>query len=454
MIDVSETFLLCSRKEFYKSNFQTAMYILRSTAFFIVGLLLLALNAPSKKNRKDFLTNYSSVVQHDSIPSQKEDEKCVIRISSVGDIMAHQTQLTAQKQPDGTYSFDNNFQYMKALFSAADVMIGNLETTFAGEEIGYSAYPRFNTPDALAVAIRNAGINLVATANNHSFDNGGEAMLRTLDILHTQGLETIGTQKTMEEKNYVIREVKGVKIGFASYTYESGKNEEGLKTINGLPVSKKYDPLINSFDPYAPEIDILKMQGIAHKMRADSADFIVFVVHWGKEYMSIPSDNQRFVAKALNAAGVDVIFGSHPHVVQPIDFIVNDSTQHMTFVAYSMGNFISNQRFESMQNYKTEDGLYVGVEIIKENNDKPKIQQVYYEPTWVNRYKKQGKYYYEVLPARLALKDKDGYNVFEEAIEKRLTLSSKRTIELIEKPLNASSEEYFERYLLSHTSKE
>lgn len=107
-----------------------------------------------------------------------------------------------------------------------------------------------------------------------------------------------------------------------------------------------------------------------------------------------------------------------------------------------------------MQNYKTEDGLYVGVEIIKENNDKPKIQQVYYEPTWVNRYKKQGKYYYEVLPARLALKDKDGYNVFEEAIEKRLTLSSKRTIELIEKPLNASSEEYFERYLLSHTSKE
>jgi poly-gamma-glutamate synthesis protein (capsule biosynthesis protein) len=427
------------------------MHILRSSSFLIVGALLFVLNSPFNKDGKDYLINSSAVSQQDSIPSQ-EDEKVVIRISSVGDIMAHQTQLTAQKQADGTYSFDNNFQYMKELFGSADVMIGNLETTFAGEKKGYSAYPRFNTPDALASAIKNAGINLVATANNHTYDNGGEAMLRTLDVLHAQGLETMGTQKTIEEKNYVIREVKGVKIGFASYTYESGKNAEGLKTINGLPVPKKYDPLLNSFDPYEPAADLLKMQGVADKMRADSAEFIVFVVHWGKEYMSTPSDNQLLVAKALNAAGVDVIFGSHPHVVQPIDFIVNDSTQHMTFVAYSMGNFISNQRFESMQNYSTEDGLYVGVEIIKENNAKPTIQQVYYEPTWVNRYKKQDKYYYEVVPARLALENKDAYNIFEEAIEKRVASSSKRTIELIEKPINATSEEYFARYLLSHNS--
>jgi len=132
-------------------------------------------------------------------------------------------------------------------------------------------------------AIKNSGINLVATANNHTYDNGGEAMIRTLDVLHVQGLETIGTQKTVEEKNYVIREVKGVKIGFASYTYESGKNPEGLKTINGITVGKAFEPLLNSFDPYDSAEDLIKMKEVAAKMKADSAEFIVFVVHWGIE---------------------------------------------------------------------------------------------------------------------------------------------------------------------------
>lgn len=427
------------------------MHILRGSSFLFVGALLFVLNSPFNKGGKGFVISDVAVFHEDSIPSP-EDTIVVIRISSVGDIMAHQTQLTAQKQADGTYNFDNNFQYMKALFGSADVMIGNLETTFAGEKKGYSAYPRFNTPDALAAAIKNSGINLVATANNHTYDNGGEAMLRTLDVLHAHGLETMGTQKTVEEKNYIIREVKGVKIGFASYTYESGKSDHGLKTINGLPVSKEYEPLLNSFDPYEPEADLLKMKAVAEQMRADSAEFIVFVVHWGLEYMSTPSDNQLLVARALNEAGVDVIFGSHPHVVQPIEFIVNDSTQHMTFIAYSMGNFISNQRFESMQNYSTEDGLFVGVEIEKEGSNKPVIKQVYYEPTWVNRYKKEGTYYFEVVPARLAVDNKDAYNIFEEGMEKRVASSSKRTIELIEKPLSLASEAYFTRYLKSHKS--
>lgn len=425
------------------------MHYLRGSSYLFVGALLFLLGSPFSKNDVGFISEGLSVVQHDSIPPA-EDQKVVIRISSVGDIMAHQTQLTAQKQADGAYSFDNNFQYMKELFASSDVMIGNLETTFAGEKKGYSAYPRFNTPDALASALKNSGINLVATANNHTYDNGGEAMLRTLDILHGQELETFGTQKTVEEKNYIIRDVKGVKIGFASYTYESGKNPEGLKTINGITVGKAFEPLLNSFDPYDSAEDLVKMKEVAAKMKADGAEFIVFVVHWGLEYKQKPSDNQVLVAKALNEAGVDVILGSHPHVVQPIDFIVNDSSQHMTFVAYSMGNFISNQRYESMQNYNTEDGLYIGVEIEKEGKGKPVLKQVYYEPTWVNRYKKGDKYYFEVVPARIAIENKDAYNIFEEAIEKRVKASSARTIELIENPLSANSEVYFTRYLQSH----
>ena len=425
------------------------MHYLRSTSFVAIGLLFFLVG---KSNFNDLVVPAGTAVSQvrvDTIPNE-EEEAVIIRISAVGDIMAHQTQLTAQKQKDGTYNFENNFQYMQTLFGSSDIMIGNLETTFAGEKKGYSAYPQFNTPDALADAIKISGINLVATANNHTYDNGGEAMLRTLDVLHQKGLETIGTQKTIEEKNYVIREVKGVKIGLASYTYESGKNEQGLKTINGLAVSKAYEPLLNSFDPYEPEADLMKMQEVARKMRADSAEIVVFVVHWGKEYKQVPSDNQVLVANALNEAGVDVIFGSHPHVVQPIDFIVNDFTQHMTFVAYSMGNFISNQRYESMKDYNTEDGLFVGVEIEKEVNGKATLKQVYYEPTWVNRYKKEGRYYFEVVPARLALENKGAYNIFDEVITKRVESSNARTVQLIEQPLTEKTSTYFERYLKSH----
>jgi poly-gamma-glutamate synthesis protein (capsule biosynthesis protein) len=430
-------------------NLLKFMHYLRGYSFVFIGVLFFLLGSPFFKNDLVLISNSSSVVQSDTIPFSKTP-KIVIRISSVGDIMVHQTQLTAQKKSDGTYGFDNNFQFMKGLFESSDVMIGNLETNFAGEKKGYTAYPQFNSPDALASAIKNSGINLVATANNHTYDNGGEAMLRTLDILREQGLETFGTQKTTEEKNYVIRDVKGVKIGFASYTYESGKNPEGLKAINGLTVGKAYEPLLNSFDPYDVEEDLAEMQNVVAKMKADSAEFIVFVMHWGVEYKPQPSNNQMLVAKALNEAGVDVIFGSHPHVVQPIDFIVNDSTQHMTFVAYSMGNFISNQRYESMQNYSTEDGLYVGVEIEKDGNSKPVLKQVFYEPTWVNRYKKGDKYYFEVVPARIAKENKDVYNIFEDAIEERVKASCERTMQMVENPLFENSEIFFSRYLKSH----
>ena len=427
------------------------MHHLRSFSIVFVGLILLVISQTSIQQDLPISRELVDSFGTDTLTNASSDT-IRIRISSVGDIMAHQTQLTAQKQEDGTYNFENNFQYMQALFGSVDIMIGNLETTFAGEEKGYSAYPQFNTPDALAAAIKKSGINLVATANNHTYDNGGEAMLRTLDVLHENKLESIGTQKSIDEKNYVIREVKGVKIGLASYTYESGKNEQGLKTINGLAVSKAHEPLLNSFDPYEPTADLKKMQEVVRKMKSDSAEFVVFVVHWGKEYMQEPSKSQLEVAHALNTAGVDVIFGSHPHVVQPIDFLVNDSTDHVTFVAYSMGNFISNQRYESVKNYNTEDGLFVGVEFIKLGNQSPQLHKVFYEPTWVNRYKKSEKYIFEVVPARLACKSLDAYNIFNAATESRVSASNRRTINLVELPLSSDSEKYFARYLISHKS--
>lgn len=370
-------------------------------------------------------------------------------ISSVGDIMAHQTQLTAQKKEDGTYSFINNFIPMAPLLSFADISIGNLETTFAGEKKGYSAYPRFNTPDALADAIKFSGINLVVTTNNHAYDYGGAALLRTLEVLESAGLEYVGTRSSTDQKNYVIRNVKGIRVGITGYTYESGK-KDSLKTINGLVVSKEFEHLINTFDPYKPEPDIKEMKNVIAAMREDSAEFIVFVMHWGDEYKKFPNTNQKHMAQELNTLGVDLIFGSHPHVVQPIEFIENDSTGQLTFVAYSMGNFISNQRFESMENYATEDGLFIGAEIIKAPGESARIHKVFYEPTWVNRYKSGSQYAFEVIPTNVYLAEKDSFNLTAEQWT-RIEKSNQRTATLIETPLKDAHTKYFEKYLTPFT---
>lgn len=399
------------------------------------------------------LSNASPIQQSFESPVDTlvEDETFFFTISSVGDIMTHQTQLNAQKKGDGSYDFKDNYQYMRPIFESFDLMIANVETTFAGAKKGYSAYPRFNTPDALAEAVKYSGIDVVSTTNNHLFDNGTDAMFRTLDVLREQGLITLGTHKDTTEKNYEIVDIKGVKVGLAAYTYESGK-VDGLKTINGLVVPKSKGNMINSFDPYESTDDLPKLKATVDAMKTDSAEFIVFVLHWGVEYKSLPNENQLLITQHLNSCGVDVIFGSHPHVVQPIDFIENDSTGQLTYVAYSMGNFISNQRYETMSNYSTEDGLMTGIVVKKESNAKPVLEAVFYEPTWVHRYKTNGRYNYAVLPANKTLKAPKSFNIKDDATLNRVLKSSERTNNLIRTPMHESSNSLFERYLIDFDS--
>lgn len=430
-----------NKRIFNMSNRNATSLMLKKIAFFLTSIFIL--HACTSTNASPIQRSYE-VSPNDTIT---EDSTIFFTISSVGDIMAHQTQLNAQKQADGSYDFKDNYQYMKPLFESFDLMIANVETTFAGAKKGYSAYPRFNTPDALAEAIKYSGIDVVSTTNNHLFDNGTNAMFRTLDVLRAQGLTTLGTHKDTTEKNYEIIEVKGVKVGLAAYTYESGK-KEGLKTINGLVVPESKGNLINSFDPYDSTEDLPKIKATVDAMKKDSAEFIIFVMHWGVEYKSLPNENQLLIAQHLNNCGVDVIFGSHPHVVQPIDFIENDSTGQLTYVAYSMGNFISNQRYETMSNYNTEDGLMTGIVVKKEPNTPPVLEAVFYEPTWVHRYKADGRYNYAVLPANKTLKNPESFKVKDDATLDRVVKSSERTNTLIQKPMNESSISLFERYLI------
>jgi len=250
---------------------------------------------------------------------------------AVGDIMVHRTQFVRAHDPDsGRYDFSPSFEFISPYLQAADLAAGNLETTLAGENRGYSAYPRFNSPDEIAYDLRDAGFNLLSTANNHSMDSGEEGLYRTLDIIEDAGMKAFGTFRSREERDSpLIVDVNGINLAFLAYTYGT----------NMLPVPAGREYIVNLIDEELIRSDI-------QHARDDGADLVIVFMHWGVEYRSQPSEEQKELARVIASAGGDIIIGSHPHVIQPLEYITaerDDGSVHQTLVAYSLGNFISNQ---------------------------------------------------------------------------------------------------------------
>lgn len=348
-------------------------------------------------------------VLEDNTIEEEVYEPIIIKISAVGDIMTHGPQLKAQYDiKENTYSFENNYEAVKSYIEKADISLCNIETVFAGEEERFTSFPRFNTPDSLAMALRDAGFDIGITANNHSYDRETKGLERTLEVIRNSNMVTVGTRLDGEKK-YIITDIKGLRVGITAYTYETGMYK-GMITINGIAVTNESEDNINTFSYETLEEDLSQMAENIRDMKADGAEFIVFYLHWGEEYQKTPNTYQEQIAKKLSDAGVNIIFGSHPHVVQPIE-IIEQENGHKTLVFYSLGNFISNQRYELMDNRYSEDGIIAEVtyEIDTRIND-IKLKEVKGIPTWVYKYYSDGKYVYEIQPLREFLRknlDKD-----------------------------------------------
>ncbi len=317
------------------------------------------------------------VLTGDSTPEEVEIEAepeplRKISIAAVGDIMAHMPQInSAYRKEKNIYDFRDHFSEVKPIFHASDLVIGNLETTLAGKDRGYSGYPMFNAPDELADALAWAGFDVLSTANNHSLDRGEKGLLRTLEVLVERGITPVGTHSSLEARNSpVIVERNGITIGLLAYTYGT----------NGIPIPNGKSYLVNLIDHQQMEEDITNLRPLV--------DLVVICMHWGNEYQRQPHASQRSLANMLVAWGADIILGSHPHVIQPAEFI-NDS-----FVIYSLGNFISNQR----DRYR-DSGVILTLEITKDPVDnKVSIERVSYIPTWVHKFRKDNRWNYRILP--------------------------------------------------------
>lgn len=322
-----------------------------------------------------------------------------VTISAIGDIMAHDDQLKAQFDKDtNTYSFDNNFRYVKPYIANSDLAIGNLETTLAGPKAKYSSFPKFNSPDELADAIKNSGVDIVSTINNHTYDRGSDGVYRTIDVLNSKDIEHVGTQKNDEDENFLIKDIDGVKLGITAYSY--GQVYGSTTALNGLNIDYNDLNNLNIFNSSYVDIAFNEIKDTLDVMNNKETDLQAVILHWGDEYTRQPNKFQKELAKKLCDYGVDIIIGSHPHMVQPIEMIKSDENDNETLVIYSLGNFLSNQRNEILNKKYTEDGVIVNIGINKNlNTGETKISNVEYIPTWVNKYNnKNGKLTYEIIP--------------------------------------------------------
>lgn len=348
-------------------------------------------------------------------------KKTTATVINTGDIMVHSTQLNGAKTDTG-YDFSEYFKYISPLVSSADLAVANLEVTFGSTESGkYSGYPAFNTPDELAASIKNAGFDLMLTANNHIYDTGLFGFKRTLDVLKSNGLEYTGTRKDTSEPYYVIKNVNGIKIGMICYTYETDGDSADKKYLNGRLIAAEANPLVNSFSYKRIDSFYTAAQSAVTAMKNDGADFVVFYMHWGEEYQLKQNTWQSTIAQRLCNMGVNMIIGGHPHVIQPVSLLHSEDSQNTTVCLYSLGNAVSNQRQEVMDSCPsghTEDGMLFSYTLEKSADGTVELSSIDVIPTWVNRYKEGSTFKYTIIPLEVQTDGSTKYALDETAAEK------------------------------------
>lgn len=285
------------------------------------------------------------------------------KLTFTGDIMCHDYQYKeAYNSSTGEYDFMHNFQDMKKYFESADLVIGNLETVFAGEEAGISNYPCFNSPDSFLYSLKDAGFDLLTTANNHCMDKKMAGALRTLDLLDDLDIAHVGTYRSQEERdNIYMREVNGIKIAFLSYTYGT----------NGISIPESW--LVNILDENLIKNDINKAKQL-------NPDFIVVMPHMGNEYEEYVRDVFKNWAHMMIEAGADIVVASHPHILQKMEMVNaknDDGTDRTGYIMYSMGNFISSQTTPPRN-----ASILLNIELEKIGKDDAHIKKISFIPIW------------------------------------------------------------------------
>lgn len=359
---------------------------------FIILLIFIIFifNKYNKNAKTNTNTENNSTETTLSNKNTKQDtaEPITFTLTSLGDTLCHNTQYwDAYNSKTNEYDFSYVYEDIKNYTLSSDITIGSLETTFAGKEKGYSNYPTFNTPDSLATALKNIGVDVVSLAGNHALDYGYTGLCRTIDVFNNIGLSHLGTYKTAEDQEKIlIKDVKGVKIAFINYTYGT----------NGIPLPSGKDFCVNLIDK-----DFIKKQ--INQAKEQNVDMIVACMHWGTEYRTTANSQQKDLANFLFENGVDVILGNHPHVLEPMEkktITLQDGTTKDVFVVYALGNFTADQRDEI-----TRDSAILNLTITKNSDSKISIDKVNYVPIYMYKNTNVSTHKFKILDIEKTIKD-------------------------------------------------
>ena len=292
-----------------------------------------------------------------------------------GDLMQHESQLNAARQPDGTYSYSQCYHHIKEYVSASDIAIANLETTIAGKP--YSGYPMFCAPDSFLYAAREAGFDILLLANNHCLDRGRRGIVRTMDMLDSLGIEHLGVYRdSIDRANrypYILK-MNNMRIALLNYTYDT----------NGIPIPQPI--VVNLIDKEVMSRDIARARNM-------NPDAIIVCIHWGNEFTHKTSKEQRELSDWLLAQGVDHIIGSHPHVLQPMEIRRDSITPKRHAVVYSLSNLVSGMFARG------RDGGALVTLSLQRFCGMTRLRDIKYLLTWVARPGRDGVKNFEIWPA-------------------------------------------------------
>ncbi len=321
-----------------------------------------------------------------------------ITIIAAGDLMCHSPQFETARAGKDSFNFNQQFYYVKPVIEKADLAFANFETVLAGKERKYSGYPQFNTPDAFLNAVKEAGFNFLSTANNHAYDRGKDGVIKTFKKIRGAGINSAGTYNSKgESDSVVITEIKGIKLGILAYT----------QMLNGFKLPKGDNYLVNLIDTALVRKDI-------QRYKKAGADIVIVYFHFGEEYKRTPTPYQETIVKKTIAAGADIILASHPHVIEKLEtFKPVNSKLDTGFTAYSLGNFISNQRWRY-----SDSGVMLNFTIRKKENGKLELKNIEIIPTWVFKGLLFAKDEFAVLPAGEAFSAKPLFFLKEGDIKK------------------------------------
>ncbi len=272
-----------------------------------------------------------------------------VTIGAVGDIMIPSGILSDAKTGNGEYDFSNLFAPFSELFQSVDLMCGNFETPLAGKEAGFSQRKDktgalvFNAPDSVLDALKESGVDMLTTANNHCLDMGADALYRTIETIRAAGFIQTGTFLNAQDRETpCIVELNGIRIGFVASTRNVNSGSAGRMRDEEKQTAIAY--LLDGSKLHEAVVEDIR------RVREAGAEFVILFAHWDYENDNPTSDTTRQFAKQLLEAGADCIIGSHPHRVKEAEFVTVQRSDgpYTGLVLYSLGNFTANNTFEKM----------------------------------------------------------------------------------------------------------